>query len=71
MPPVDALRPWAAKVLGDENLAWPVAIKISREGTEGQWFLKRTLDELLPLMSREVLQAVEQAIREIRSQVQS
>lgn len=52
MPPVDALKPWAALKLGDENLAWPIAIKISREGTPAQPFLRPAMDqhynELLP-----------------------
>ena len=71
MPPVDALRPWAQKVLGDADLAWPVALKIAREGTKGQFFLKRTLDELMPVLSRDVLSAIEQAISDIKRQVQS
>jgi hypothetical protein len=40
MPPVDALRPWAGKVLGDPELAWPVAINISKYGTQAQPFLE-------------------------------
>jgi len=38
-PPVDALRPWAGKVLGDENLAFLVARAISKRGTKPQPFL--------------------------------
>tara|TARA_Y100000034_G_scaffold135950_1_gene209957 strand:- start:4828 stop:5355 length:528 start_codon:yes stop_codon:yes gene_type:complete len=32
MPPVEALRLWAARVLGDESLAFPVARMIGRRG---------------------------------------
>lgn len=52
MPPVQALVPWAALVLGDPAAAWPVAIKISREGTPAQPYLRPSADEHYPkLMS--------------------
>lgn len=34
MPPVENLRAWALAVLGDVDAAYPVALKIAREGTE-------------------------------------
>ncbi len=39
MPPVDALKLWAKRVLGDESLAWPVALGIAKRGTPPQPFL--------------------------------
>lgn len=39
MPPVDALKLWAKRVLGDERLAWPVALGIAEHGTRPQPFL--------------------------------
>ena len=44
MPPVDALRGWARRVLGDEDLAWPVALSIKREGTEPVNFIRDGID---------------------------
>ena len=44
-PPVDALKPWARKFLGDEDLAFVVARKISRVGTKPTKFLERPLRE--------------------------
>ncbi len=38
-PPVDALKDWAAKFLGDPNLAFLVARAISRRGTIARPFL--------------------------------
>lgn len=38
-PPVDALRDWAARVLGDERLAFVVARAIARRGTYAHPFL--------------------------------
>jgi len=41
MPRVDDLKPWARKKLGDENLAWPVAIKIKKKGTKPVGFMRK------------------------------
>lgn len=68
-PPVDALRPWALRVLGDEGAAWAVAIAISQRGTRPQRFLRRTVEELMPFIEREVFEAVRQAIGDIRDEV--
>lgn len=46
MPPVAALRGWARRVLGDADLAWAVAKKIAREGTEGIHFVKAGIDTM-------------------------
>ena len=42
-PPVDALKPWAKKFLGDESAAFAVARKIARVGTKATKFLERPL----------------------------
>jgi len=41
MPPVSKLKPWARKRLGDEKLAWPVAMKIKEKGTKPTGFFRR------------------------------
>jgi len=43
-PPVDMLKTWAKKVLGDEKLAWPVAIGISKKGTQAQPYMRPAID---------------------------
>jgi hypothetical protein len=44
--PIAALKKWAAKVLGNENLAYPVQKKIAKYGTKAKKFLER------PFMAR-------------------
>ncbi len=39
MPPIDAIKLWCLRVLGDESAAWPIAMKIKEEGTPAQPFL--------------------------------
>lgn len=39
MPPLDALRDWARRVLGDEDAAYPIGRMIAREGTRANPFL--------------------------------
>jgi len=46
-PPVEKLKPWAALKLGNENLAWAVAKKIAREGTDPQPFMQPAVEESL------------------------
>lgn len=70
-PPVDALRPWALRVLGDESAAWAVAAVIEQRGTRPQRFLRRTLEELMPFIEREILDSVRQAIAEIATEVRT
>jgi hypothetical protein len=47
-PPVEMLKPWARRKLGDENAAWPVAINISKHGTKPHPFLRPVADEEYP-----------------------
>jgi len=53
-PPIDALRPWARRKLGDENLAFPVARSISIHGTKPQPFLRPTADEEYPKLTAKI-----------------
>ena len=46
MAPIDALRGWARRVLGDESRAGAVWRKIAREGTEGVFFTRDGLDAI-------------------------
>ena len=40
MPPIDPLKGWSRRVLGDEGLAFAVARKIASEGTPAQPFFR-------------------------------
>ena len=57
-PPVDALRDWAAKKLGDENLAFPVARAIGARGTPPRPYLGPALLRNQSFFRREVMRAV-------------
>jgi hypothetical protein len=57
-PPVDALKPWAEKKLGDENLAFVVARAISRRGTPARPFLGPALLKNGSFFRREIIKAV-------------
>lgn len=39
-PPIDPLKKWARRVLGDESAAWAVQQKIAEEGTDAQPFVQ-------------------------------
>lgn len=54
MPPVDAIRDWAAQKLGAPELAWPIAIAISKRGTREQPFLRPAADEAYPKLADNV-----------------
>lgn len=47
-PPVSALRGWAKRVLGDENLAFVVARAISRRGTKAHHMFRKGFDKVRP-----------------------
>jgi hypothetical protein len=57
-PPVDALKDWAAKKLGDEGLAFVVARSISQKGTRPQPFLGPALLKNQSTFRREIARAV-------------
>jgi len=63
-PPPSALRDWARSVLGDEDLAYPVARSIAENGTEAQPFLEPAFEDNLTFIVDRINDAVEQAIQE-------
>ena len=40
MPNVEALKGWSRRVLGDESLAWAVAMSIKQNGTKPQYWIR-------------------------------
>lgn len=48
MPPIDAIRPWAKKKLGDEKLAFALAKHIQLYGTRPYPFIRNTFDLEVP-----------------------
>jgi hypothetical protein len=46
VPPVEALKGWSGRVLGDENLAWAVQRKIGIRGTKSQPYFRPALHEV-------------------------
>lgn len=64
-PPPDALRGWARRVLGDEDLAYPVARSIADTGLDEQRFLRDAIDDNLDWVADRVTQAVDAALREV------
>jgi hypothetical protein len=61
-PPVDALKDWCAKFLGDERLAFVVARAISKRGTMAQPFLGPALLENMPVFADAIAAAVVRGI---------
>ena len=61
-PPVDALRDWCAKFLGDERLAFVVARAISRRGTLAHPFMGPALLENMPVFHQAIIAAVERGL---------
>lgn len=57
-PPVEALRDWAAKKLGDENAAFLVARSISQKGTPARPYLGPALLKNQSVFKNEILKAV-------------
>lgn len=56
-PPVDALRGWARRVLGDESAAYAVAAKIAQEGTDPAPFVKPGIDAMRARLAARGLKA--------------
>lgn len=63
-PPVSELRDWARRVLGDADLAYPVAESISETGLEEQPYLRPAFEENLEWAISRINQAVEAAFSE-------
>ena len=61
-PPVDALRDWAAKFLGDERLAFVVARAIARRGTMAHPFMGPALLENMPVFHQAIVAAVQRGL---------
>ncbi len=61
-PPVDALRDWCAKFLGDERLAFVVARAISRRGTLAHPFMGPALIENMPVFHNAIIAAVQRGL---------
>lgn len=61
-PPVDALRDWAARVLGDERLAFVVARAIARRGTYAKPFLGPAITANTATFRKAILAAVKRGL---------
>ncbi|QOR55526.1 MAG: hypothetical protein UMS36scaffold28_16 [Phage 59_13] len=61
-PPVDALRDWAARVLGDERLAFVVARAIARRGTYAKPFLGPALTANTATYKRAIIAGIKRGL---------
>jgi len=58
MPPVDELKGWARRKLGNEKLAWAVAMAIKKRGTIPFPFIRNTFNNnLIPIINKNLIQA--------------
>jgi len=57
-PPVSALKGWAKRVLGNENLAYVVAKKIAQRGTKGRFYFKGALEYAQPILDSKLREAL-------------
>jgi len=64
-PPPSALRGWAGRVLGDEDLAYPVAASIAETGIDEHRFLRKGLHENLTYALDRILEAILSAFDEV------
>lgn len=64
-PPVDELRDWARRVLGDESLAYPVAESISETGLDEQRYLRDAVEMHLEWALSRIVRAVDDAFEEV------
>lgn len=64
-PPIAPLQLWANRVLGNPGLAFPIARKISREGTKAQKFVERTREMVHPRAIRIMRRVAMERLREI------
>ncbi len=62
-PPIDALKPWARKKLGDENLAFAVAKKIHDKGTKPLKFLEIPFRAAVPGMPGRIAAHIRRGLR--------
>lgn len=71
-PPIEPLKLWARRVLGDESAAWPIAIAISRRGTpsprhprDPRRYAERTRERLVPEAVRLYQDAITRFVRRL------
>lgn len=64
-PPPSELRGWAGRVLGDEDLAWPVAQSIAETGIEAQPYLGPAFEDNVAWAVDRINTAVENAFAEV------
>lgn len=64
-PPVSALRDWARRVLGDADLAYPVARSISETGIEEQRYLRDAFEDNLMFAVETIDDAVRGALSDV------
>ena len=65
MPPVDALKGWARRRLGDENLAFPVARSIAKKGTKPQPFFEPGVKQSMPSVNKFIEKAGLKIVKEL------
>ncbi|MEW6555079.1 MAG: HK97 gp10 family phage protein [Actinomycetota bacterium] len=53
-PPLDPLKLWAQRVIGDEDAAYPIARKIAAHGTEEQPYMRPSFEEVAPAARSEL-----------------
>jgi hypothetical protein len=61
-PPIEPLKRWSALKLGNPNLAWAVAKKIAREGTDAQPFMQPALDKNIFFMKKKFGELAQQLV---------
>lgn len=64
-PPPSELRGWARRVLGDADLAFPVARSISETGIEAREYLLDAMEDNLEWAMDRIMEAVENAFEEV------
>jgi hypothetical protein len=65
-PPIAPLKLWAARVLGNEQLAWAVAVAISRRGTQGKHMFQDALTAVQDQIEPTIQAAVERAAQRLQ-----
>jgi hypothetical protein len=61
-PPIDALKDWCEKVLGDAGLAWVVARAISRRGTLAHPFMGPALIQNMPVFHDAIMAGIDRGL---------
>lgn len=61
--PIDPLKKWAKRKLGDEDAAWAIANKIKKEGTNAHPFMRPAFDQVKNTELRDIARRVNQQSR--------